>query len=61
MEIEVEIEEEVEAAVKAIEGIEVIEEIEEIEEEVLANAETDAGVGKDHKRLEMPLKVEICE
>lgn len=56
-----EIEEEVEAAVKAIEGIEVIEEIEEIEEEVLANAETDAGVGKDHKRLEMPLKVEICE
>lgn len=50
-----EIEEEVEAAVKAIEGIE------EIEEEVLANAETDVGVEKDPKRLEMPHKVEICE
>ena len=58
MEIEVEIEEEVEAAVKAIEGIEGIE---EIEEEVLANAETDVGVEKDPKRLQMPHKVEICE
>ena len=43
---------------KATEGIG---EIEEIEEEVLANVETDAGVEKDHRRLEMPHKVAICE
>ena len=43
---------------KATEGIG---EIEEIEEEVLANVETDVGVEKDHRRLEMPRKVAICE
>ena len=53
-----EIEEEVEAVVKAIEGIEGIE---EIEEEVPASVGTDAGVEKDHKPLEMPRKVAICE
>ena len=53
-----EIEEEVEAVVKAIEGIEGIE---EIEEEVLASVATDAGVEKDHKQLEIPRKGEMCE
>ena len=53
-----EIEEEVEAAVKAIGEIEGIE---EIEEEVLANVETDAGVGKDRKLQEIPRKAKICE
>ena len=56
-----EIEEEVEAVVKAIEGIEGIEGIEEIEEEVLASVATDAGVEKDHKQLEIPRKGEMCE
>ena len=45
-----EIEEEVEAVVKAIEGIE------EIEEEVLVSVATDAGVEKDHKQVEIPRK-----
>ena len=40
---------------KAIEGIE------EIEEEVLANVETDVGVGKDRKLQEIPRKAKICE
>ena len=50
-----EIEEEVEAVVKAIEGIE------EIGEEVLVSVATDAGVEKDHKQLEIPRKGEMCE
>ena len=50
-----EIEEEVEAVVKAIEGIE------EIEEEVLVSVATDAGVEKDHKQLEISRKGEMCE
>ena len=53
-----EIEEEVEAVVKAIEGIEGIE---EIEEEVLVSVATDAGVEKDHKQLEIPRKGEMCD
>ena len=44
-----------------VKATEAIGEIEEIEEEVLANVETDAGVEKDHKPLEMPHKVAICE
>ena len=40
---------------------EAIGEIEETEEEVLANVETDADAEKDHRRLEMPRKVAICE
>ena len=44
-----------------VKATEAIGEIEEIEEEVLANVETDVGVGKDRKLQEIPRKAKICE